>query len=247
MNNSRHLFLIATLLLAGMTTRSSAYIVGFEDLPSSSGTTGATDLEQANNGSLSYGGILWDSRVAVVGKDHVVADGSPLFSGGAPGGGNFYLTNTTSAPSYGNGIVLTTNDVLKGAYFGSVEYYGYSVGEGASKVSIVAMHDSTPLQTLEFDLVPNTQTGGGTNTSVPMTYFDTSDFGTLTGITGYVINRTNPHTDPSEATNANWVADNFDFTPASSPIPEPANGRLALGCLISTLACVGFRKMRRSN
>jgi len=223
------------LPVAGISTfalSSPAEIVGFEDLPSPPGLTASTGLYYANDASSDYGGVVWDDRVEVVGKDYEVSSSGPLFSGGAPGGGSYYITNNTDdtgdpATAYGQAITLATTQVLMGAYFGSNEYYGYHVGEGATQVQITAMSGAAELETLTFDLVLNTETDGPTNTPVGMTYFDTSDFADLTGITGYVIDRTpNSNGDP---TAASWVADNFDF----AAVPEPRDlAVLAMGALL---------------
>jgi len=227
-----------------------ALTVGFEDLVAPPALNASEGLQYTNNDSSSYDGIVWDSRITVVGKSYEVnasPPAGPLFSGGAPGGGNYYITNGTGATSdpnttYGNGITLTTNQVLQGAYFGSVEYYGYNVGEGASQISITAMNGSTALDTLNFTLVPNTQTGGSSNTAVAMTYFNTSAFSSLSGINSYVINRTPRAGDlTANDSNVGWVADNFTFSRPSSSVPEPTNEYLLLVLTLGFAVRLGLK------
>jgi len=247
MDAIRHRLLICLFMLLIIVPKSRAVIIRFEDLPSPPATNASTGMLEAN-GSLNYGGVLWDSRITITGINYAVAgpESGPYFSAGAPDGGDYYITNNTDttedpATTDGNGITLTTTMVLRGAYFGAVELYGYYPGEGAVQVTIHAMNGDTVLDSLTFDLTLNEQTGGPENTPVAMTYFDTSAFEALTGITGYVIDRTaNPAVEPNVGFTG-WAADNFDFV----DIPEPVTTGWVVGSALGLLAMLRKTSRKR--
>jgi hypothetical protein len=199
--------------------KSPAGIVTFDDLPSPPAIDSATGLFFANNNSALYQGVTWDSRVNVVGDAYRVdtATPGPLF--GIPHSGHFFITNGGAA---NDGILLTTDQILLGAWFGQNQYYGF--GSGADQVTINALSGSTVLASVVFNLPAPTVAGQPGQ----MGFADTSRFASLTGITGYRIDRheLGPQT-------GNWVADDFSFTPVSVPEPSPLGlsvlGLLALG------------------
>lgn len=105
-----------------------------------------------------------------------------------------------------DGITLGTSMRLLSARFGRIEYYGF--GGGADQVTIHALGAGGGiLESLSFDL-PEANPGD----PEPLSYFATSSFASLTGITGYRIDR---HELGSQ--NGSWVADDFVF----APVPEP--------------------------
>jgi PEP-CTERM motif-containing protein len=175
-----------------------------------------TALFFANNNSDLYQGVTWDSRVNVVGDAYRVDTGTPGPLFGIPHSGHFFITN---GGQDNDGILLTTNQVLQGAWFGQNEYFGF--GSGADQVTINALHGTTVLASVVFDLpAPSVPGQPG-----QMGFADTSRFASLTGITGYRIDR---H-EPRDLT-GNWAADDFSFAPAS--VPEPSSlGLSALGLL----------------
>ena len=200
----------------GIVAESQAGLLTFDDLPSPPPINSATGLFFANNNSSLYHDITWDSRVNVVGDAYRVdtATPGPLF--GIPHSGNFFITNGGAA---NDGILLTTNQVLMGAWFGQNQYYGF--GSGADQVTINALHGSTVLASVVFDLpAPSVPGQPGM-----MGFADTSRFASLTGITGYRIDR---HELAPQS--GNWVADDFSFAAAS--VPEPSSlGLAAIGLL----------------
>jgi hypothetical protein len=247
----RPLLLLAALLTLAPISLSRGQLLGFEDLngdtSSSISTTQSSGLQYINgtSGSL-YGGVVWDTRITVVGIDARVDTSTPgpRFSLGAPLGGNYYITNDASfdtsdpATAFGNGITLTTSQVLTGAWFGAVQYYGFSDPGGTSSVSITAMSGLTPLLTLNYTLPVDGSIDPDTRLYIgdAMGYFDTSAFENLHGITGYVIDRA----DTSYPSDAQWVADNFNFV-SPSATPEPSSWVLAL-TVITVLGLCLWRK-----
>ena len=125
---------LACCLCAGFTTASRAGLITFDDLPSSPATDSATGLFFANNNSALYQGVTWDSRVDVVGDAYRVdtATPGPLF--GIPHSGHFFITNGGAA---NDGILLATDQILLGAWFGQNQYFGF--GSGADQVTIARL------------------------------------------------------------------------------------------------------------
>jgi hypothetical protein len=65
-----------------------------------------------------YHGILWDARVNVVGDAYRVGPNTPGPLFGIPHSGHYFLSNGSGA---NHGILLTTDQVLLGAWFGRNE------------------------------------------------------------------------------------------------------------------------------
>lgn len=193
--------LAGALLACASSIGTAAVTLSFDDLPTPPAVDTGTDIEFANGGSTSYQGVVWDSRLRVYGNAYRVDPPSgPLF--GIPHSGQYFVTNG------GNGvdaITLTTSMPLLGAWFGRNEYYGF--GAGADRVTIHALGTTGVLASLSFELP-----GGDTGQPEPLSFFDTSAFGSLAGITGYRIDRRELGTQ-----SGNWVADDFIF----APVPEP--------------------------
>jgi hypothetical protein len=199
-------------LLAATAAESRAGLVTFDNLPNPPATDSLTDLFSANHNSSLYGGVTWDSRVTVVGDAYRVdtVTPGPLF--GIPHSGHYFITN---GGQDNDGILLQTDQVLLGAWFGRNEYYGF--GSGADQVTISALHGSTVLASVVFDLPALSEAGQ----PGLMGFADTGGFAGLTGITGYRIDR---HELGSQS--GNWVADDFSFAAAS--VPEPSSAVLWL-------------------
>jgi hypothetical protein len=206
-------------LYIGISTESQAGIITFDDLPSLPATNSATGLFFANNNSDLYQGVTWDSRVNVVGDAFRVDTTTPGPLFGIPHSGSYFITNGGAS---NDGILLTTNQILIGAWFGQNQYFGFS--SGADQVTINALSGSTVLASVVFDLPPPSVAGR----PGLMGFADTSSFASLTGITGYRIDR-----HELGAQTGNWVGDDFSFVAAS--VPEPSSlglsllGLLALG------------------
>ena len=217
--------------LMGLAAESRAGLITFDDLPSPPATDSLTGLFFANNHSTVYQGITWDSRVDVVGDAYRVdtATPGPLF--GIPHSGHFFITNGEDP---NDGILLTTNQILLGAWFGQNQYYGF--GSGADQVTINALSGETVLASVVFDL-PAPSVAGQPGL---MGFADTSGFANLTGITGYRIDR---HELGAET--GNWVADDFSFAPAS--VPEPSTVKLSILGLLALGGRLLMNGIRRRN
>ena len=202
----------AALAIVAVLPLRAAVLVGFDDLSSPPALDSATGLQFANGSSV-YAGVTWDSRTIVVGKNYRVDTGTPGPLFGIPHSGDFFITNETT--DGGDALTLKTSMVLTGAWFGRNEYYGF--GAGADQITIVAMHDATPLGSVQFDL-PEDHPGQ----PEPLSFVDTGVFTTLSGINGYLINRRE-----LGSQSGNWVADDFQFELAV--VPEPATYTVAAG------------------
>jgi hypothetical protein len=211
-----------------LAAESRAGIITFDDLPSPPDTDTATGLFFANNGSSLYHGVRWDSRANVVGDEYRVDPTTPGPLFGIPHSGHYFLSNGSGD---NDGLLLTTDQVLMGAWFGRNEYFGF--GGGSDQVTINALHGLTVLDSVVFDLPPPAVPGQ----PGLMAFANTSRFAGLTGITGYRIDR-----HELGAGTGNWVADDFSFAAAS--VPEPPS--LVLSCLSLLLGlCCSFRATGR--
>lgn len=191
-----------TIAATASLARASVITATFDDLPTPPALNSATGLQFANNNSLEYKGVHWNSGFRVVGDQYKVdPPAGPDF--GIPHSGHYYVTNEN-----GGSVTLTTDLLLTGAWFGQNEYYGY--GGGADQVTIVALSGGNDLASVVFDLL-DTLPGE----PEPLAFVDTSAFAGLSGITGY---RIDIHA-PSQYA-VNWVADDFQFTRAAA-VPSP--------------------------
>jgi hypothetical protein len=177
----------------------------FDNLPMPPAHDSASGLQYTNAfNSLDYQGISWDSHFSVVGDLYRVDPfGGPLF--GIPHSGDYFVTNQDGQ----SGLMITTDQILTGAWFGRNQYYGYTEG-GADQVSIFALSGSTELASVVFDLPEN-----NAGQPEPLSFVDTRVFGALSGVTGYRIDRRMLGTSAGH-----WVADDFQFNNVRD-LPEP--------------------------
>ncbi len=228
--NSKHL--LAAAALAVSLSPAKAITVTFDDLPNPPALTGAVDIQEAiGTGSL-FDGVMWGSNVEVVGRLSRVDPGTPGPVFGLPHSGDYFITNGGNGAQ---GVSLTTTQVLTGAWFGEVQYYGFVGSVGADQITINALHNGTTLASITYDL-PRTAAGYDVAQPEPMTFVDTSSFESLSGITGYTID----HHAPAQFAD-NWAADDFEFV--SAAVPEPAAMGWVTGVL--TLGFVIGRRCRR--
>lgn len=189
---------------------SAATTATFDDLPTPPTVTSATGIQFANGGSTQYRGVTWDARLAVVGDGYRVDTGTPGPLFGLPHSGHYFVTNDNGVVNdefTNDGILITTSMRLLGAWFGRNEYYGFGAG-GADRITIHALGAGGILASLSFDLPEN-----NAGLPEPLSFFDTSAFASLAGVTGYRIDRRELGTQAG-----NWIADDFVF----APVPEPA-------------------------
>lgn len=206
----------------------------FDDLATPPPVTSATGLFFANGDSDVYQGVTWDDRVSVVGDEYRVdtATPGPLF--GIPHSGDYFITN---GGVDNDGIELSTNQYLTGAWFGRNEYYGF--GAGADQVTIHALSGVGILASVVFDLPPPVTPG---NPGI-MGFVDTSSFVGLAGITGYRIDRRELGT-----LAGNWVADDFEFNGVSpAAVPEPTTMTLIVTGLLAMVGRASRHRRSRSS
>ena len=212
-------FLPALVLAGGLAASAQAALLTFDDLPTLPAADSNQDLYFSNNSSSVYGGVTWDPGFAIVGDAYRVDTGTPGPLFGLPHSGHYFLTNRGYQGGSNDAMMLTTSQVLTGAWFGRNEYYGY--GAGADQVTINALSGSTVLAAVVVDLA---ELNAGL--PEPLQFVDTSSFLALAGITGYRIDRRE-----LGSQSGNWVADDFTFV-APRSVPEPATAGLAAAALL---------------
>jgi len=197
----------------------AAVIATFDDLDAPPALDSASGLQYTNfTNSLDYQGVTWDADFTVVGDAYHVSSSGPLF--GVPHSGHYFVTNQSGH----SGLMITTTQILTGAWFGRNQYYGFTEG-GADQITIVALAGAVELASVVFDL-PESHPGD----PEPLSFVDTGAFAALAGITGYRIDRRELGTQAGH-----WVADDFQFGLAN-PVPEPGSMALLLGGLGLLLA-----------
>jgi hypothetical protein len=211
--------IVCGALLAASSARAGV-IATFDDLSSPPALDSASGLQWTNGADgLLYQGVTWDSRFSVVGDQYRVGGaGAPLF--GIPHSGHYFVSNQDGS----TGMLISTDKVLTGAWFGRNQYYGFGEG-GADQVTIVALNGATELGSVVFDL-PESHPG----LPEPLSFVDTSVFASLGKITGYRIDRRE-----LGQQSGNWVADDFTFADATQ-VPAPGGTALMLGGLAALMA-----------
>jgi hypothetical protein len=220
----RHLLLGAALL--PLLPASASVFVGFEGLSMAPALNASATLFEANGNSQVLGGVTWDTRIRVTGRGNRTGGDLSNPLSGIPHGGDFFITNE-AYPDAGNGITLQTTQLLEGAWFSQVEYYGF--GNPAMTITIQALGAGgiDVLGSASVTLPANTG-----STPLPMEFLDTSAFSAFTGITGYRINQ-----NPLDAGSRYWSADDFQF----AAVPEPQS----VGIAAVSLAAVAVMARRR--
>jgi hypothetical protein len=243
MTTMQHTLRAASLLavLAGLTAArpvaAAPFTIGFEDAAGIPNQAAPNNFQNASNTFKdAYGGT--DTVEGVTFSDSFVVfrntytndvGGSDLF--GATDG-TFALANTDGNGDAGtgpfpaglDGLMLTTNDVLTGAYFGIVDYGNGSYGSDQVTVTAVGTGGDLGSVTLNLD----------TSGAPTLTKMDTSAFLTYSGqITGYRINR-DIAPEFVGFGGGDYVADDFTFV---APAPEPSS---AAGLIIGLLTLIAW-------
>lgn len=213
----RCLVLAGALALGPVALLAQTLTASFDDLSVLPAVDSAKGLFFANGDSLLYRGVTWDDRFKVVGDAYRVDPATPGPLYGISHSGNYFVTSEFDDP-LNDGLLITTNMLLTGAWFGRNAYYGF--GAGADQVTIQALDGAQVLASVVFDL-PDPNPGH----PAPLQFVDTGAFATLVGITAYRIDRR-----ALGEQNGHWVADDFSFVVAS-PVPEPAPALMWLGAL----------------
>lgn len=225
-----HTFITArkATLLAMLLASATAYgsIATFDDLPNPPLLDSVFTLADANNGNSNYQGVSWDARFQIVGDQYRInpltnPPPNPLF--GLPHSGHYFVTNANGD----SGLIISTTQILLGAWFGQNEYYGF--GGGATQITVTALSATGDLASIDFALA--TDNSGNPQ---PLAYLDTGSFAALNGIVGYRIDRA-----PRSEFAGNWVADDFSFTPV--PLPPAA---LLFASALAGLRWAGKRRKR---
>jgi hypothetical protein len=215
--------LLAAALLP-LVSASASVFVGFEALPLAPALNASGSLFEANGNSQVLGGVTWDNRIRLTGRENRTGGDLSNPLSGIPHVGDFFITNE-AYPDAGNGITLQTTQLLEGAWFSQVEYYGF--GHPAMTVTIQALGGTDVLGSASVTLPANPGSA-----PLPMEFLDTSTFSAFTGITGYRINQ-----DPLDAGSRYWSADEFQF----AAVPEPQS----VGIAAVALAAVAVMARRR--
>jgi len=179
------------------------FIVGFENLSNPPTANSFALLNTANGGSNTYAGVTWDSNFAVVGNKYVeefVNQGPNPYA--MPHSGTYAVFNANGA----DGLLLTTTEVLTGAWFARIDL-GDDVPYGATSITIDALAGVTTLASASLAL-----------SSTTPEFLDTSAFLSFSGITGYRIDRT-AQASGNPFRVGSWTADDFRF--AGTPVPAP--------------------------
>ncbi|MCX7099489.1 MAG: hypothetical protein NTV43_16470 [Methylococcales bacterium] len=205
----------------------ASVIASFDDLTLPPALDSSTGLQFTNSNNLVYQGITWDDRFSVVGDQYRVdAPSGPLF--GLPHSGHYFVTNQGG----GSGLLVTTDKILTGAWFGRNEYYGFGAG-GSDQISIYALSGVTELASVVFDLPENFS-----GQPEPLSFVDTQSFAALTGITGYRIDRRE-----LGSSAGNWVADDFQFSDVAD-VPELGSALLLAPALAFLLLSTRLQRLK---
>ncbi len=207
--------LLGLLALAG--PAAADFTVSFDNLSSEPTRNGAEALFYAAGGSqdqdgtpfVTVDGVGFDGFLGVVGDQFVGDDGLGTDFYAAPHSGHYAIFNSQGQSP----ISLVTDRALLGAYFGRNDYGDGSFG--ADSVTVNALHGSNVLASDSLNL-----------TSTTLTYLDTSNFASLTGITGYQITRSVSNGSPGH-----YIADDFTFAGDAAPVPE-ASTTVSFGLLL---------------
>ena len=197
-------------------------VIDFDSLSAEPGVATYGQVSAVNSGSSSLAGVSFNSSdFYVVGDQYVEQFNN---NGGSnpfihPLSGHYGLFNAFGHDA----LTLTTTQIMTEMWFARPNF-GATI-DGPTDITIKALNGATVLGSASLSLSPVTAT---------MQRLDTSAFSSLSGITGYEIDRT-AGTGPYGG--GLWVADNIGF---QATVPEPAETALSVGFVIA-----GFGLVRR--
>lgn len=177
-------------------------VITFDNLPNEPGPNAYSTLSQANGGST-IDGVTFSPNAFVFGSQ--VSFDSPSDPYVTPISGQYAFVPGLTAVT-----TLTTTKTLYGLDLGTV---GLLNGQGGAKRFTVSAFDASG------NVLGSVTTG---LSSPAMSFLDTSQFASLSGITGYDLYGTG-------GMSPDYAADNFTFSPAA--VPE-ASTLVSLGLML---------------
>ncbi len=212
---ARLLLLAAWPLLSALPTR-AAVSINFDNLSAEPATTTYAQLSVANGNSPTISGVSFNSPdFYVVGDLYVESfqntGGSRPFI--QPESGHYGIFNAFG----NNALKLVTTQTLTSIAFARADLGAGADANGPTSVTVKALDGVNVLGSATLNLTDGT-----------MRLLDTSAFTSLSGITGYQIDRvagTGPYG------GGLWVADDLTFGGAAA-VPEPMATSVATACLL---------------
>ena len=198
-------------------------VIDFDSLSAEPGVSTYGQFSAVKGGSATTLGVTFNSSdFYVVGDQYVEqfnnnGGSNPLIH---PETGHYGLFNAFGHDA----LTLTTTRVMTEMWFARPNFGGGV--DGPTGITIKALSGATVLGSASLSL------SGGT-----MQKLDTSGFSSLSGITGYEIDRVSG-TGPYGG--GLWVADSIGFQPVA--VPEPAETALGVGVLLAGVAVVRRRR-----
>ncbi len=184
--------LAAFILLSHSAAHAADDVITFDNFANQPLRTGGNSLSGANNGPI-FDGVAFSENSAVFGDNVTIGGYSPVAT---PHSGNYSFATANQSTT------LTTTKTLYGLYLGQINF-----AAAATSVTVSALGAGGVTLASKTD----------TLTSTTQSFFDTSNFASLTGITGYTLVGSNPN-DPNAR---GFVGDDFTFSPPVVP-PVPS-------------------------
>lgn len=192
-------------------------VITFDNLPNEPGPNAFSTLSQANGGSTIDGVTFSQNAYVFGGQFSFVAPGVPYVT---PASGQYAFT-----PGLLPITTLTTTKTLYGLDLGTVGLLNNQEEEGAKQFTVSA-----------FDVSGNVLGSVTTSLGGPkMSFLDTSQFASLSGIAGYDLYGTG-------GSSPDYAADDFTFSPAA--VPE-ASTSISLGLMLLGLGGVATAVRRK--
>ena len=216
---------LAVAVTLGVGRPAEGAFVAFDSLVNLPATNSFRSLSAANGGSSVLGGATWDANFFVVGSGYIEQfqnqGGTNPFA--RPQTPNFALFNANAA----DGLTIQTTDILTSLWLARPDM---GIGpQGTNQVTVQALSGGTVLASRTINL-----------TSTTPAFLDTSSFATLSGVTGYRLNRVAIGGDGYGG--GHYIADSFQFQPVAV-VPVPATALVfAVG---AALAAARSRRLTR--